>query len=1074
MASTHAQRHPSTIDPFVFPSDTTFRFILLIISVIGLSLYLYDLLYHALYIHLILEQNNRCLSFLADAAALTPDEFIVAHSAQAHCNAPYNLDRALWIVAALVGQLVVGTAIYWLLPPWKVHREKLKPLSAAEHPQLVAALFELCQKAGVRSTLRFVWNPLSGTSGGLAFGRLGRYYVRLNGGLVAQFYADQDRPTFDAIMLHELAHLRNADVDKTYFAVATTIAFCLTAIVPYFLLLLRSVIMFNSTLFALDMVLRTAIMVALVYLVFSAILRAREFFADVRAASSGSSSAALSHVVGAVKSAPPSRWRAIWSVHPSAEARRSVLAEPQRLLHMGFWEAFATGLVASIAFKSVFSFTQTLSSGLEVGEPSQGLLAGLIFGPLAAGIIGSGVWRMTFRAADANHRSQGLPWLALGLSLGVALGQMIAFEALFSTRFSSPDSLLDSVLAPESPLVFIGSRVISFGLLFVGVLVLLHWIRDSALAWMRITLARAVPSSVYTLSLVIASSTLAIWMSMLFQLDLLGASSRTLSEFSNLFWLSLLSFPVSITIPILVGLALLPLSATFWAQKTGAFPTLSAVRRTFRPGLVIVASISGGIAYTTLLFAFHAWLSRYGQQELRMSDESALFLAEWSIARAMIMQVLVAAIVAGLAQRLPAWQAVAAAVVTGCLITASIILVNKLDGCIEVITLRPGRSCSAAFPWSFGLFAFGKVVSTGGLAALPVAVGVAVLARRFQSLVRIGVLVGLIFCGLWLTTNIFLSFGFLPPSSLLWGDVWVPLAGVCLVIAAALAARRAGRRRVLHALLGAFVAASIEILGLLGLQVSNNRFGKLQPDIAPVAYYNRGDAYRDRGEYSRAIADYDQALNLKPEYVDAYFDRGNAYLQKGEYDHAIADYDQVLKRKPDYVDAYTVRGLAFTHKGEYDRAIADYDQALNLKPEYVDAYFDRGNAYLQKGEYDHAIADYDQVLKRKPDYVDAYTVRGLAFTHKGEYDRAIADYGQALNLKRDYVGAYLGRGMVYQNKGEYDRAIADYDQAIKLQPNNAEAYNNRGRAYEQKGENDRALEDYFQALQIHLQNQAKE
>jgi hypothetical protein len=38
--------------------------------------------------------------------------------------------------------------------------------------------------------------------------------VALGGGLVTQFYSD--RPRFRAVVLHELAHLRNADVDKIY------------------------------------------------------------------------------------------------------------------------------------------------------------------------------------------------------------------------------------------------------------------------------------------------------------------------------------------------------------------------------------------------------------------------------------------------------------------------------------------------------------------------------------------------------------------------------------------------------------------------------------------------------------------------------------------------------------------------------------------------------------------------------------------------------------------------------------------------------------------------------------------
>ena len=44
------------------------------------------------------------------------------------------------------------------------------------------------------------------------------------------------------------------------------------------------------------------------------------------------------------------------------------------------------------------------------------------------------------------------------------------------------------------------------------------------------------------------------------------------------------------------------------------------------------------------------------------------------------------------------------------------------------------------------------------------------------------------------------------------------------------------------------------------------------------AYYNRGIAYGDKGEYDKAIEDYSKAIELNPEYAEAYNNRGNAYV----------------------------------------------------------------------------------------------------------------------------------------------------------------------------------------------------
>jgi len=58
-----------------------------------------------------------------------------------------------------------------------------------------------------------------------------------------------------------------------------------------------------------------------------------------------------------------------------------------------------------------------------------------------------------------------------------------------------------------------------------------------------------------------------------------------------------------------------------------------------------------------------------------------------------------------------------------------------------------------------------------------------------------------------------------------------------------------------------------------------------------IAFTNRGVAYRNKGQYARAIQDYDQAIKLDPNYAIAFRNRGIAYDEKGQYDRAIRDYD---------------------------------------------------------------------------------------------------------------------------------------------------------------------------------------
>jgi lipoprotein NlpI len=102
-------------------------------------------------------------------------------------------------------------------------------------------------------------------------------------------------------------------------------------------------------------------------------------------------------------------------------------------------------------------------------------------------------------------------------------------------------------------------------------------------------------------------------------------------------------------------------------------------------------------------------------------------------------------------------------------------------------------------------------------------------------------------------------------------------------------------------------------------------------DLA-VAYYNRGRAYAEKYWPVRARADFDRALELRPNYPEALVGHGEILTQRNKWREAIWDYDRAIRLKPDYADAYVDRGIALDTLHRFDRAIADFDRALALRP----------------------------------------------------------------------------------------------------------------------------------------------
>ena len=138
----------------------------------------------------------------------------------------------------------------------------------------------------------------------------------------------------------------------------------------------------------------------------------------------------------------------------------------------------------------------------------------------------------------------------------------------------------------------------------------------------------------------------------------------------------------------------------------------------------------------------------------------------------------------------------------------------------------------------------------------------------------------------------------------------------------------------------------------------NIQSGRFTGQNLAVAFTNRGLAYKSKGQWDKAIADFSEAIRLKPDFATAFNSRGNSYYGKGHFDRAIEDYDKAIELNPDLVEAFTNRGNVYRKKGQFDRAIKDYDKAIELKPVDGQIFANRGLAYEKKGAPDQALRDF--------------------------------------------------------------------------------------------------------------------
>jgi superkiller protein 3 len=86
-----------------------------------------------------------------------------------------------------------------------------------------------------------------------------------------------------------------------------------------------------------------------------------------------------------------------------------------------------------------------------------------------------------------------------------------------------------------------------------------------------------------------------------------------------------------------------------------------------------------------------------------------------------------------------------------------------------------------------------------------------------------------------------------------------------------------------------------------------------------------------------AIAQYREALQADPRFVDAHIDLASALFAKGELQEAKAHYLEATRLDPKLAQPHNYLGKIFMQEGDAPQAIAQFEQALHLHPDFPEA-----------------------------------------------------------------------------------------------------------------------------------------
>ena len=136
--------------------------------------------------------------------------------------------------------------------------------------------------------------------------------------------------------------------------------------------------------------------------------------------------------------------------------------------------------------------------------------------------------------------------------------------------------------------------------------------------------------------------------------------------------------------------------------------------------------------------------------------------------------------------------------------------------------------------------------------------------------------------------------------------------------------------------------------------------------------------------YRKLVADY-------PKDERAHFLLGGSYFGRQEYDKAIAEYNRATKIAPDFAPAYNIVGYAYRTAGRYGESEQAFKKYIQLIPDDPNPYDSYAELLMKMGRFDESIAQYRKALEVNPQFAPSHIGIASNLMFQGKYDASRAE-----------------------------------------------------------------------------------
>ena len=252
-----------------------------------------------------------------------------------------------------------------------------------------------------------------------------------------------------------------------------------------------------------------------------------------------------------------------------------------------------------------------------------------------------------------------------------------------------------------------------------------------------------------------------------------------------------------------------------------------------------------------------------------------------------------------------------------------------------------------------------------------------------------------------------------------------------------------------------------------------------------IKFYESGNSKQTLQDYKGAIIDFNNAIEIAPDYDEAYLQRGVTNLFLENFKEVIEDCTKSIELKPD-LSAFYIRGFAKHSIGSHELAISDYSKAMAFKSEKVseeDIYLQIAICRQDLKDYDGAFLDFSKIIELTPNHLEAQASakKSLMEAYKGrasikhdrkDFEGGIQDVTKLIEIDSNNDGFYFMRALFKDEMEDLQGSISDLSKAIDINPkwvnsNNGMSYfSSRAFTNQDLDNHEEAIADFTKAIEL--------